>query len=156
MAKHWYCSFIGGTIEAQWEVLLPPSAMCSEVIWFFITVIKIPKRMILEGYIYWEYRGCGQSHQEGNKGGRQGSLPYGGQKKKKKELKELGKMDIQGYTQVYLLLPKWPQLDLPAHLRNDIISITSYEKINISFRSEPLWSCCLWKGHHEHQRHAFP
>lgn len=57
---------------------------------------------------------------------------------KKKELQELGKMNIQGYTQAYLLLPKWPQLDLPAHLCNDVISITSYEKINIFFRSEPL------------------
>lgn len=58
--------------------------------------------MILEEYSYWEHRGCGQSHQEGTKGGRQGNLPYGG---KKKELQELGKKNLQGYTQVYLLLP---------------------------------------------------
>lgn len=85
LAKHWYSSFTSGTIEAQWEVLLPPSARYSEVIRFFITVVKIPKKMILEGYIYRDhsYRGYGQSHQKGTKGGRNSSLPYGGQKKKK-------------------------------------------------------------------------
>lgn len=47
-------------------------------------------------------------------------------------------MALQGYSQVCLLLPKRPQLDLPARLRSDIISITSYEGINIFFRSELL------------------
>lgn len=140
-AKHWCSSFIGVTVEIQWEIFLAASARNSEEVKYF-SIIDFRRTHWLS------YRGCSPSHQEGTEGG--GRAVYITVARKRDwEVQVLSKMDLQWYTMSDLLLPELSHLYLLAPPDNDIMPLIC-EGINPFIRSKPPWSCHLSKGHHIH------